>query len=69
MDALLSPKGYHIDRLGNPDTTQMPGALEGVGRMGGIFVFLDRFFDNHHVALRPGVVCGNLAIGLKSLNG
>ena len=68
QDALLSSMVYHIDRLANPDVTAKPGTLEGVKRMEEILVFVARFFDNHHVALCPGVVGKNLAQGLKSLN-
>ena len=66
--ALLSSMVYHIDKLANPDVVAKPGTLDSVKRMGGILVYVDRFFDNHHVALCPGVVGKNLAAWLKSLN-
>ena len=56
QDSLLSSMVYHIDKLANPDVAARPGTLGGEKRMGEIFVYVARFFDNHHVALFPGVV-------------
>lgn len=68
QDTLLSTMVYHIDKLANPDTVPKPGTLDGVRRMEEILAYVARFFDNHHVALRPGVVGKNLALGLKAMN-
>ena len=67
-DALLSSMVYRIDRLANPDVVDKPGTMDSVKRMEEILVYVARFFDNYHVALRPGVVGKNLAQGLKAMN-
>lgn len=68
QETLLSSMVYHLDKITNPDVAPKPGTLEGVRRMEEILAFGARFFDNHHVEMRPGAVGKNLAAGLKSMN-
>ena len=67
-NSALTSSAYHVDRLANPDTTTKPGTVEGLKRNEEILVYVARFFDNHTVALCPGVTGKPLALGLKALN-
>ena len=59
---------HHLDKLANPDVDTKHGTLEGIKRLGEIWVFCARGFDTLPVALCPGILGKHLAIQLKSLN-
>ena len=59
---------YNLDRMANPEVAVKAGTIDGIRRMGEIHVCVARFFDNHLVALGPGITGKALAQHLKSLN-
>ena len=67
-DPFMCSMAYNLDRMANPEVAVKAGTIEGVRRMGEIHVYVARFFDNHLVALGPGITDKALAQHLKSLN-
>ena len=59
---------YNIDRIANPEVVVKNGAIGSIRRIDEIHVYVARYFDNHAVALGPGITGKALAQHLKSLN-
>ena len=65
----MCPLVYNIDLMANPEGSVKNGAIEVIRRMGEIQVYAARYFDNHVVALGPGITGKAPAHHLKSSNG
>ena len=59
---------HHLEKLANPEASAKHGTLEGLNRMGAIWVCAARGIDAIPVALPPGIVGGKLDIQLRALN-